>query len=108
MKFGVSPFGIWRPGNPPQIKGFDSYAELYADSRKWLANGWVDYFAPQLYWAIDPPEQSFPVLLKWWAEQNAKGRLALRRDELDQGQRAIPRLRGRSLAAARRSSTRFA
>jgi len=65
VKFGISPFGIWRPGNPPQIKGFDAFAELYADSRKWLANGWVDYFAPQLYWPIDPPDQSFPVLLRW-------------------------------------------
>jgi uncharacterized lipoprotein YddW (UPF0748 family) len=75
VKFGVSPFGIWRPGNPPQIKGLDAFAELYADSRQWLANGWVDYFAPQLYWGIDPPDQSFPVLLKWWAAQNTKGRL---------------------------------
>ena len=75
VKFGVSPFGIWRPGNPAQIRGFDAYADLYADSRLWLASGWVDYFAPQLYWAIDPPEQSFPVLLKWWTAQNPKGRL---------------------------------
>jgi uncharacterized lipoprotein YddW (UPF0748 family) len=74
VKFGISPFGIWRPKNPPQIKGLDSYATLYADSRKWLANGWVDYFAPQLYWAIDPPDQSFPALLRWWTEQNTKGR----------------------------------
>ncbi len=74
VKFGISPFGIWRPGNPPQIKGYDAYAKLYADSRKWLANGWLDYFAPQLYWPIGPPDQSFPVLLRWWAEQNTKGR----------------------------------
>lgn len=74
VKFGVSPFGIWRPNNPPEIRGKDAYEELYADSRKWLANGWLDYFAPQLYWAVQPPEQSYPVLLKWWAEQNPKGR----------------------------------
>lgn len=74
VKFGLSPFGIWRPGNPPQIKGFDAYSSLYADSRLWLTKGWCDYFAPQLYWAIDPPDQSFPVLLKWWAAQNSKGR----------------------------------
>ena len=37
-------------------------------------NGWVDYFAPQLYWAIEPKEHSFSALLKWWAEQNAKER----------------------------------
>jgi hypothetical protein len=56
------------------VRGFDAYAKLYADSRKWLANGWVDYFAPQLYWPIDSPDQSFPMLLKWWSEQNSKGR----------------------------------
>lgn len=75
VKFGVSPFGIWRPGNPPQIQGLDAHSKLYADARKWLANGWLDYSAPQLYWAIDPPAQSFPVLLNWWTEQNAKQKL---------------------------------
>jgi uncharacterized lipoprotein YddW (UPF0748 family) len=74
VKFGISPFGIWRPDNPPQIKGFDAYAKLYADSRKWLMKGWVDYFAPQLYWQIAAQEQSFPVLLKWWTQQNTKNR----------------------------------
>lgn len=74
VKFGVSPFGIWRPGHPEPIKGFDAFDELYADSRKWLVNGWVDYFTPQLYWAIGPKDQSFPVLLNWWKEQNPKHR----------------------------------
>jgi uncharacterized lipoprotein YddW (UPF0748 family) len=74
VKFGISPFGIWRPGYPAQIKGFDQYDQLYADARKWLQNGWCDYFAPQLYWRIEPPEQSFPALLSWWTEQNTKGR----------------------------------
>jgi len=74
VKFGVSPFGIWRPKTPAQVRGLDAYASLYADSRLWLASGWLDYFAPQLYWAIDPPTQSFPVLLNWWTRQNVKGR----------------------------------
>jgi uncharacterized lipoprotein YddW (UPF0748 family) len=74
VKFGISPFGIWRPMNPPQIRGLDAYAKLYADSRLWLANGWLDYFAPQLYWAVEPKEQSFPALLNWWVQQNPKGR----------------------------------
>lgn len=74
VKFGISPFGIWRPGHPGQIKGLDAYDQLYADSRKWLANGWVDYFAPQLYWSIESPGQSYPVLLKWWLEQNTQHR----------------------------------
>ena len=74
VKFGVSPFGIWRPMNPPQIRGLDAYTKLYADSRLWLASGWLDYFAPQLYWAVEPREQSFPALLGWWVRQNPRGR----------------------------------
>jgi uncharacterized lipoprotein YddW (UPF0748 family) len=75
VKFGISPSGIWRPKYPPQIKGKDGYEDIYADSRLWLANGWVDYLAPQLYWAIDPPEHSFPALLSWWSAQNVKSRV---------------------------------
>jgi len=32
VKFGVSPFGIWRPNNPPGTKGMDAFQELHADS----------------------------------------------------------------------------
>jgi uncharacterized lipoprotein YddW (UPF0748 family) len=74
VKFGISPFGIYRPGQPPQIKGLDQYEQLYADPKKWLEEGWVDYIAPQLYWRIDPPAQSYPVLLQWWIENNPKRR----------------------------------
>jgi uncharacterized lipoprotein YddW (UPF0748 family) len=75
VKVGISPFGIWRPGNPPSIQaGIDQYDELYADVRKWLHEGWLDYLVPQLYWPITPPEQSYPVLLQWWVEENLKGR----------------------------------
>ncbi len=74
VKFGISPPGIWRPHYPAQIVGRDVYQSIYADSRKWLMNGWCDYFAPQLYWPIDKREQSYPVLLKWWSEQNTYGR----------------------------------
>ena len=71
---GISPFGIWRPGNPKSIQGFDQYAKLYADARKWFLEGWVDYMTPQLYWPIDQKPQSYPVLLQWWSKQNPKGR----------------------------------
>jgi uncharacterized lipoprotein YddW (UPF0748 family) len=74
VKVGISPFGIWRPGVPASVRGFDAYERLYADSRKWLVEGWLDYFTPQLYWSIGAPEQSFPALLKWWAGQNPKQR----------------------------------
>jgi uncharacterized lipoprotein YddW (UPF0748 family) len=75
VKVGISPFGIWRPGNPPSIQaGIDQYDELYADVRKWLHEGSLDYLVPQLYWPINPPEQSYPVLLQWWVQENLKGR----------------------------------
>lgn len=70
VKVGISPFGIWRPGFPPQIQGFDAYSELYADARQWLQHGWLDYLAPQLYWPIARRAQSFPVLLQWWIQNN--------------------------------------
>ncbi len=70
VKVGISPFGIWRPGNPEGIRGMDAYAEIFADSRKWLHSGWLDYFSPQLYWAIDPPAQSYTALLDWWVGEN--------------------------------------
>jgi uncharacterized lipoprotein YddW (UPF0748 family) len=74
VKVGLSPFGIWRPGNPPTVTGLDAYATIYADSRKWLQSGWVDYLAPQLYWSIASPGQSYPALLDWWISQNTLGR----------------------------------
>jgi len=74
VKFGISPFGIWRPGNPPGIGGFDSYAELYGDSRLWVNQGWGDYFTPQLYWPIDREDLSYSALLGWWVQQNLTGK----------------------------------
>ncbi len=74
LPFGISPFGILRPGHPPKIKGYDAYARLFADSRKWFRQGWVDYLSPQLYWSINNPGQRFPVLLKWWKKQNLHNR----------------------------------
>ncbi len=74
VQFGISPFGIWRPQNPPQIKGLDAYGKIYADARAWLANGWVDFLAPQLYWAIADRDHSFSALFSWWRAQNPKGR----------------------------------
>ncbi|MCC6357899.1 MAG: family 10 glycosylhydrolase [Phycisphaerales bacterium] len=71
---GISPFGIWRPGNPPGIKGFDAYEAIYADSLLWLRSGWCDYLSPQLYWPNAQKDQSYPELLKWWRGQNTLGR----------------------------------
>ncbi len=74
VKFGLSPFGIWRPYNPPAISGFDQHEQLYADAKLWLNEGWIDYYSPQLYWPINQLAQSYPVLLGWWNQENHKGR----------------------------------
>jgi uncharacterized lipoprotein YddW (UPF0748 family) len=74
VRFGIAPFGIWRPGFPAQIKGLDSYNVIYADSRKWLREGWVDYLAPQLYWGEEKRETSFSALVQWWAGENVRHR----------------------------------
>jgi len=75
VQFGISPFGIYRPGVPAGIRaGVDQYADLYADAKKWLNEGWCDYFAPQLYWPIAQKPQSYPVLLKYWLDENRRNR----------------------------------
>ncbi len=74
VKVGISPFGIWRPGYPEGVTGFDAYAGIYADARRWQQAGWLDYLAPQLYWAIASEGQPYADLLAWWSEQNAAGR----------------------------------
>ena len=74
VKVGISPFGIWRPGYPKTIRGLDAYDSLFADARKWLNQGWLDYCAPQLYWSIESTGQSYPKLLRWWAGENKQRR----------------------------------
>jgi uncharacterized lipoprotein YddW (UPF0748 family) len=74
VKFGLSPFGIWRPGYPKSVEGFDQYEKLYADAKLWLNKGWIDYFTPQLYWSTNKLNMSFPVLLGWWQEENTHQR----------------------------------
>ena len=69
VRVGVSPFGVGRPG-----PGFSQYEELYADVETWLARGWLDYLAPQLYWKRDSPGQPFGPLLDYWQGRNALGR----------------------------------
>lgn len=71
VKFGISPFGIYRPGQPAQVKNaLDTYETLYTDSLLWWQEGWVDYLAPQLYWTTSDPQLGFPGLYDWWRDQN--------------------------------------
>lgn len=75
VKFGVSPFGIWKNSETKDDKlptkfGSSSYDILYADVITWLKEGWVDYCAPQLYWSIGDRNFDYEKLLKWWDTQS--------------------------------------
>lgn len=76
VRFGISPFGIYRPGQPSGVVGLDAYAELYADPLAWLAADNVDYLAPQLYWLSTSSGQPFDPLARWW-EGQTRGRAHL-------------------------------
>ena len=67
VRFGVSPFGIYRPGMPEGITGLDAWATLFCDPVRWMQEGWVDYVAPQLYWPTTQRAQAFGKLAEWWA-----------------------------------------
>jgi uncharacterized lipoprotein YddW (UPF0748 family) len=74
VKFGVNPFGIWRNvGNDPELgsqtRGLSAFDEIYADTRKWVKEQWLDYIAPQLYWHIGFDRADYATLVAWWSEQ---------------------------------------
>lgn len=71
VKFGVSPFGIYRnKKNDAQLgsetNGLQNYDDLYADVLMWVNNGWIDYCVPQLYWEIGHKAADYKTLIKWW------------------------------------------
>ncbi len=75
VKFGISPFGIYRPNVPEGIKaGVDQYEELGADVLAWWRDGVCDYLSPQLYWKVTSTGQPFEKLLDWWSSENSKSR----------------------------------
>lgn len=84
VKFGVSPFGIWRnKKSDPEgsdTNGLQNYDQLYADILLWVKNGWVDYNIPQVYWQIGHPAADYATLVDWWAEKTANRPLFIGQD----------------------------
>lgn len=68
VKFGISPFGIWKDGVPAGTTGLSSYDAIYCDPVAWLKAETVDYLSPQLYWPIGGG-QDYIKLMQWWQEQ---------------------------------------
>ena len=78
VKFGISPFGVWRnqdkdPMGSPTRAGVTNYDDLYADVLLWLRNGWIDYVSPQIYWEFSHKAAPFQPILEWW-NKNTYGR----------------------------------
>ena len=72
VEFGVSPAGVWRnlshDAAGSDTRGAAAYDEAYADTRRWVQQGLLDYIAPQLYWPFARQAARYDVLAKWWAD----------------------------------------
>jgi uncharacterized lipoprotein YddW (UPF0748 family) len=78
VKFGISPFGVWRNASKDPEGSFTNggqtnYDDLFADVLLWLRKGWIDYVLPQLYWERGHKAADYGELLRWWNE-HAYGR----------------------------------
>ncbi|MBP7856708.1 MAG: family 10 glycosylhydrolase [Prevotella sp.] len=85
VKFGISPFGIYRnkksdPVNGSATNGLQNYDDLYADVILWVNNGWVDYCVPQIYWQIGNASADYETLIKWWDKYASKRPLFIGED----------------------------
>ncbi len=75
IKLGISPSAVWRnryqdPRGSKTGATLTTYDVLHADVRKWIEQGWVDYMAPQCYFASDYSEAPYEQLLDWWADNS--------------------------------------
>jgi uncharacterized lipoprotein YddW (UPF0748 family) len=81
VKFGISPFGIWRNRATDRAgsatRGLQSYDDIYADTKLWVRRQWVDYIVPQLYWHIGFDKADYAALLPWWSRTVAGTRVHL-------------------------------
>ncbi len=70
--FGVSPAGIWANKSSLALgsdtRGNQTYFSSYADTRKWVKEGWLDYICPQIYWSIGYEIADYEILANWWAD----------------------------------------
>ncbi len=76
VQFGISPFGVWRngykdPKGSDTKAGLSCYDDLYADVRKWLQEGWIDYVVPQVYWTMGFQIAEHERIVRWWAANSA-------------------------------------
>ena len=80
VKFGVSPFGVWRniandPRGSNTRAGVQCYDDLYADILLWEQQGWIDYVIPQIYWTTQDLPANFTILINWWNDNTSRRHL---------------------------------
>lgn len=84
VKFGVSPFGIYRnkknDPNGSNTNGLQNYDDLYADVLKWVDKGWIDYCVPQIYWEMGNKAADYTTLINWWNKNVTKRPLYIGED----------------------------
>ncbi|WP_410514679.1 family 10 glycosylhydrolase [Paenibacillus sp. BR2-3] len=74
LAYGISPFGVWR-NSKTDSTGSDTsasitaYDSMYADVRTWIAEGWIDYVAPQIYWSLSFNAARYDKLVDWWVNE---------------------------------------
>lgn len=95
VKFGVSPFGIYRNESSDPLgsktKGLQNYDDLYADVLLWAREGWIDYNIPQIYWHIGHPVADYETLVKWWARNTENHPLFIGQSVMNTVQNADPK-----------------
>ena len=95
VKFGVSPFGIYRNESSDPLgsktKGLQNYDDLYADVLLWAREGWIDYNIPQIYWHIGHPVADYETLVKWWAKNTENRPLFIGQSVMNTVQNADPK-----------------
>lgn len=81
VMFGISPPGIWKNEKSDltgsATAGNEAYYSVFADSRTWIQNGWVDYIVPQIYWQTGHSKADYETLVKWWAREVADTKVKL-------------------------------
>lgn len=95
VKFGVSPFGIYRNESSDPLgsktKGLQNYDDLYADVLLWAREGWIDYNIPQIYWHIGHPVADYETLVRWWATHTENRPLFIGHSVMNTVQNADPK-----------------
>lgn len=75
--FGISPCARWAPnetctafergaagGMGNNCNDYYAYSDLFADTRKWAVEEWIDYIVPQCYTELDT---GYASIVSWWS-----------------------------------------